>query len=72
MIKVTKMNGEDVVVNALLIEVVESTPDTIITLTTGHKIMVKDAVDDVVTRAKEYHQATGFHPAGRRQESREE
>ena len=37
MIDVTKMNGGSITVNADLIETVEETPDTIITLTTGKK-----------------------------------
>ncbi len=63
MIKVTKMNGEPVVINALLIELVEATPDTIVTLTTGHKLMVRDSVSDIVARASQYHQSVGLQPA---------
>lgn len=63
MIQVTKMNGEPVVINALLIELVEATPDTIVTLTTGHKLMVKDSMPDVVARATQYHQRVGLQPA---------
>lgn len=54
MIKVTKLNGSELVVNADLIEFVESTPDTLISLTTGRKIMVREALDDVVGRALAY------------------
>ena len=43
MIDVTKMNGNEITVNADLIEVVEETPDTVITLTTGKKIIVKES-----------------------------
>ena len=43
MIDVTKMNGGSITVNADLIETVEETPDTIITLTTGKKIIVKES-----------------------------
>lgn len=35
-------------VNADLIETVEATPDTVITLTTGHKLIVQESVDEVV------------------------
>jgi len=62
MIRVTKINGESVFVNALLVELVEATPDTIVTLTTGHKIMVRDSVADIVARTKEYTQAVGLQP----------
>jgi len=39
------------VVNAELIKFVESTPDTLITLTTGEKIMVRETLEEVVDRA---------------------
>lgn len=43
MIDVTKMNGVNITINADLIEIVEETPDTVITLTTGKKIIVKES-----------------------------
>ena len=54
MIELTRLNGKDLVVNAELIELIESTPDTILTLTTGRKIMVKESVEEVVKKVKEY------------------
>ena len=54
MIYVTKLNDSRVVVNSDLIEFVESTPDTIITLTTGQKFMVKESVEEVVGMVTEY------------------
>ena len=47
MIDVTKLNGQKVTVNATLIETVEETPDTIICLTTGRKIIVKESRQEV-------------------------
>ena len=43
MIDVTKMNGMNITINSDLIETVEDTPDTVITLTTGRKIIVKES-----------------------------
>ena len=43
MIEVTKINGIKVLVNPDLIELVEETPDTVLTLTTGKKIIVKES-----------------------------
>lgn len=43
MIDVTKLNGKGLTLNADLIETVEETPDTVITLTTGKKIIVKES-----------------------------
>ena len=54
MIKVTRLSGDEIVVNADLIEFVEATPDTLITLTTGKKLMVREPVDAVVERTVVY------------------
>ena len=54
MIKLTLYNNADVILNADMIELVEHTPDTLISLTTGKKIMVKESVDDVVSRIVTY------------------
>ena len=43
MIDVTKMNGSKVTVNTDLIETVEEMPDTVITLTTGKKFIIKES-----------------------------
>ncbi len=48
MVRVTRINDTELVINADLIEFVESIPDTMITLTTGKKIMVKETVDEVI------------------------
>ncbi|NLK98696.1 MAG: flagellar FlbD family protein, partial [Epulopiscium sp.] len=48
MIKVTRLNDTQIVINAELIEFVEETPDTVITMTTGRKIVVKETVDEVI------------------------
>ena len=48
MINVTKLNGSELVINADLIEFIEKTPDTLITLTTGRKMMVKEELEDVI------------------------
>jgi flagellar protein FlbD len=54
MIRVTRLNHELIVVNADLIEYIETTPDTVISLTTGEKFMVLESPDEVVTRAIEF------------------
>lgn len=43
MIEVTKINGTKLLVNTSLIETVEETPDTVITLTDGKKIIIKES-----------------------------
>jgi flagellar protein FlbD len=54
MIKVTRINDADLVINADLIEFVEAIPDTMITLTTGKKIMVRESVDEIIQRVAEF------------------
>ncbi len=54
MINLTKLNDSKIVINSDLIEFVEALPDTIVTLTTGQKIMVKESVEDVVNKVVEY------------------
>jgi flagellar protein FlbD len=54
MIKLTLFNDSDVIVNADLIELVEHTPDTLITLLTGKKVMVKESVEDVIGKVVSY------------------
>jgi len=53
-IKLTRLNGEEFVVNAELIRFVEARPDTIVTLTTDDVFMVREGVDDVVRRVIDY------------------
>ncbi len=60
MIKVTRLNDAQLVINADLIEFVEAIPDTIISLTTGKKIMVKESIDDVIESVARFkRQSTG-------------
>ena len=53
-IDVTKMNGLEFTINADLIEVIEEVPDTVITLTTGKKIMVKESRLQIKNLVKNY------------------
>lgn len=54
MIKLTRLNDEEIVVNANLIEIVKSTPDTIIKLTTNKNVLVKESVDEVIQKVIDY------------------
>jgi flagellar protein FlbD len=54
LIKVTRINGKELIVNAELIEFIESTPDTVISLTTGKKMVVSESTEELVNRIKEY------------------
>jgi flagellar protein FlbD len=60
LISVTRLNGKHIIVNALFIETIEETPDTMLTLTSGKKIMVLEKVPDVVSLVKSYLQEIGL------------
>jgi len=54
MIEVTKLGGDEIIINAELIESIQATPDTVITLTTDKKILVKDSVEEIVDKVIAY------------------
>jgi flagellar protein FlbD len=54
MIALTRLNDKRFVLNAEQIRYIESTPDTLITLIGGDKVMVKETLEEVVKRAVEY------------------
>ena len=56
MILVTRINNRAFVVNADLIETVEETPDTVITLSTGKKYVVLESVEEIVARVASFRQ----------------
>lgn len=54
MIHLTRLNHVPFVVNSDLIEQIEMTPDTVITLTTGQKFMVLENADEVIERVVQF------------------
>lgn len=56
MISLHRLNKEEFLLNADLIETIESTPDTMISLTTGKKIIVRDGIEDVVGKIINFRQ----------------
>jgi flagellar protein FlbD len=54
MIKLTRLNDTEIVVNADQIKYVESTPDTIVTLMNNEKILVSDSVDELIEKVIEF------------------
>ena len=54
MIRVTRLNGKAFVVNADLIQYLEETPDTIVTLVNHEKVVVKEKMDEVIRRVIAY------------------
>ncbi len=54
MIQLTRLNDRKFVLNAEQIKTIERTPDTLITLLGGEQYVVKEDLDEVVSRAIEY------------------
>jgi flagellar protein FlbD len=54
MIQVTRLNQSSIVLNSDLIEQIESTPDTLITLTNNQKLIVLETAAEVVERIRLY------------------
>ena len=64
MIRLTRINRVPVVLNSDLIEHVEATPDTVIALTTGQKLIVMETADEVIQKVIEFRRliANRFEP----------
>lgn len=61
MITLTRLDDRILVVNAEQIKIIESKPDTIITLLNGETLIVRESVEEVVARAIDYaRQIRGF------------
>jgi len=56
MIKITRLNHTPLIVNSDLIEHIEVTPDTVITLTSGQKYMVLETTEEIIERVISFRQ----------------
>ena len=54
MIRLSKLNGADFVLNCDLIETVEETPDTVISTVNGKKIVVKENIEEITAKVIEF------------------
>lgn len=54
MIWLKRLDGSPFVINADLIELVEATPDTVVSLHTGRRYIVKESVDEVIAKVIAY------------------
>jgi len=54
MIRLQRLNKEEFILNADFIETLEATPDTVITLSNGKKLMVKNSVENIVNQVIAY------------------
>ncbi|MGI8743866.1 MAG: flagellar FlbD family protein [Bryobacteraceae bacterium] len=62
MIRVTRINHVPLVLNSDLIEHVEVTPDTVVSLTNGQKFMVLESPDEVISRVIDFRRSISSLP----------
>lgn len=62
MIRLTRLGGQSFVLNSELIEFVDETPDTVVSLTTGKKIIVVESIDELIEKIVEYKRKTCILP----------
>lgn len=60
MIAVNRLNNQELWINPHLIETIEATPDTVITLTNGKRLVVKESVTAVVEKIIQYRRKIGL------------
>lgn len=61
MIKLTRMNKSEFFLNVNLIEIIEETPDTVVTLTNGHKMIVTESAEQIIEKIIEYKRKIYIH-----------
>jgi flagellar protein FlbD len=54
MIELTRLNGRSMVVNSDLIKTAEASPDTMLTLINGEKLIVREEIGEVVEKVLDY------------------
>lgn len=59
MIAINRLNNQEIWINPHLIESIEATPDTVISLTTGKRLVVKESVTEVVAKIIKYRKTIG-------------
>lgn len=65
MIKLTRLSGEPLILNADQIRYVEARPDTYVTMVDGDRIIVAEPMDEVMRRAVEYQQTKMLIPSSK-------
>ncbi len=62
MIQATRLNKEEFYINCDLIEFMEETPNTVISMTTGKKLVVEESCSELLDRIIEYKRTIGHVP----------
>lgn len=65
MIAVTRLDGSEIVLNADLVQWIEQTPDTVVSLTNGERLMVRESAREIVQRAIEFKRSVAAGPVVR-------
>jgi len=65
MIRVTRLDGAPILLNCDLVQWVEETPDTVVVLTTGERVLVRESADEVARRALDFKRAVAAGPVAR-------
>jgi flagellar protein FlbD len=58
MIILTRLDGHTIALDEDLLVFAERTPDTVLTMTSGHRLMVKESLDELVARVAEFRRST--------------
>ncbi len=62
MIILTRLDGQPVVINEDQLVFAEKTPDTVITMASGQRLMVREALDELIERAVAFRRLTNAPP----------
>lgn len=54
MIELTRLNGNQMVLNSDLIKTAESSPDTMLTLINGEKLIVRESCEEIIEAVIDY------------------
>ena len=65
MIQLTRLNNQLLVVNSELIKFIERSPDTVLTLVTGEKVVVSESVEAVLQKILDFRRSVAAQPSPR-------
>lgn len=54
MIKLTRLDGRELLLNEDYIEIIEETPDTVVTFQNGHRLIIREKIDEILEKIREY------------------
>lgn len=57
MIKLSRLDGHSILVNEDFVEVIEEVPDTVVSFQNGHRLIVKDSIDEIISKINERNKA---------------